>query len=1133
MNKVIIAKHKCDHTCDHINKSKKKEFQDSLLESLAKSLESKYVEMQTSLINELFDYLGVSREEISKAKLKLTDQQIQLIKRIINKNFNMFLLSTLGANSLNREDLYELQKLGLLNYLMNNNLFRDAFKMGKERKGPQSELIPDTYEKWRSKRYNDYFTAIDNQAMDEVAKSSEFYTKKFKDNVTNKLLSKILESNREAIRTNAGPVSANSQKKITEPLDRKELAKELEQQTKNSFMDWERIVSTELNAAYSQGAVHAILEDNKHKDPNDILVYMQGPLDAGTCKWCKKFYHDGNSFKVYRLVDLLENGTNVGRKAADWQAVIPPMHPRCRHRVVELAQGFSLNSNGQVYFVDKYHHELDNPMIKKSLQYKVPTFSGWKLQDRYTYQGMKISVERKKGTYRTWEDRNGKSGKTLMHYDYGYIRNTLGSDGDHVDCYVGPDEEAKYVFIVHQLVPDTGKHDEEKVMLGFNTYKEAKEAYLKHYNSDKFFGGMTMMHIEKFKRKVLGKETDIIKAAKKMAGSHKYVKRTGSPGNYKYWYKLPNGQLVEGDDAPEGHVHKNEINETSKKSAKTLTIVNSSKEFEEIKPDSKQHKASQLDSMDKLSGDMIEALNVWTSGAGGKGADDNPYSIHAHVDNKDEVANHYVLRDIQIGNENLHNPKAVESGKRILANLDKEFKNLPVYNGTIYRGINSSKIPMNKKVDFFRSLKEGGEITVDSYSSFTADKKVAQSFGDVLFVVQNNTSGRDISFADESGYQNEVEVLVPKNVKYKITKIERDNKGIPTCYLEEVTSNISKKVVVRGRPKGSKNKPKVVVKNKDGVMSKENFIGQADAQHVPSGEIDLEHENNYRLNNLQDIKYYVKDGKVTGHLGIGEDSDTGVPQIKAVYVDPDNRRSGIALAMYKDYIENNDELISDDADAMEPEAKNLWEKLRKLYPTKIQKLKDGRYYYSSKNEKNKNLQLQDALQFWSREGYSDIRKLQGAPTHDYENDKSGYMTRESDIPESDEVERHLKTMEEGFDTLPTYDGPIARGLNLEPENLEKFLKILKPGKIYEIEAFSSFSQNKVNPDFQGNLHLIVEKNKSGKQIAKFSDYDDEGEVLVKKGTKYKIKNVDLDDFHNGMDGRRKRYIVTLEEVDDE
>lgn len=41
-----------------------------------------------------------------------------------------------------------------------------------------------------------------------------------------------------------------------------------------------------------------------------------------------------------------------------------------------------------------------------------------------------------------------------------------------------------------------------------------------------------------------GLEIDLIKSR-----PHKYIKRTGTPGRYKYWYKLPDGRIVEGDEA--------------------------------------------------------------------------------------------------------------------------------------------------------------------------------------------------------------------------------------------------------------------------------------------------------------------------------------------------------------------------------------------------------------------------------------------------------------------------------------------------------------------------------------------------------------------------------------------------------
>ena len=83
-------------------------------------------------------------------------------------------------------------------------------------------------------------------------------------------------------------------------------------------------------------------------------------------------------------------------------------------------------------YIDRIN-ELYNGTIQKSL-----TWSGHELQDRYNFAGLKISVENKKGSTRSGKDKDGHEWHTFMHYDYGYIRCTEGTDGDHLDC-VSPD----------------------------------------------------------------------------------------------------------------------------------------------------------------------------------------------------------------------------------------------------------------------------------------------------------------------------------------------------------------------------------------------------------------------------------------------------------------------------------------------------------------------------------------------------------------------------------------------------------------------------------------------------------------------------------------------------------------------
>ncbi len=131
---------------------------------------------------------------------------------------------------------------------------------------------------------------------------------------------------------------------------------------------------------------------------------------------------------------------------------------------------------------------------------KSKTFSGYKLHGHMKLQGLSISIENERGTIRRGEDADGKEWSTFMHMKYGYILLTEGTDGDHVDCYIGPTEYSKKVFIIHQNDPKTGKYDEDKVMLGYNNARSAHKAYTRQYDSPGFFGSMEEVDMAEFKK---------------------------------------------------------------------------------------------------------------------------------------------------------------------------------------------------------------------------------------------------------------------------------------------------------------------------------------------------------------------------------------------------------------------------------------------------------------------------------------------------------------------------------------------------------------------------------------------------------------------------------------------------------
>lgn len=116
-----------------------------------------------------------------------------------------------------------------------------------------------------------------------------------------------------------------------------------------------------------------------------------------------------------------------------------------------------------------------------------------------TIDGMDITIENPKGSVRSGVDSKGNKWSVTMNNDYGYIRMTEGVDGDHIDVFLSDTPSEGKVFVVDQVNPDTGEFDEHKVMYGFNSEQEAREAYLANYSEGwKGLGDITEVTKEEF-----------------------------------------------------------------------------------------------------------------------------------------------------------------------------------------------------------------------------------------------------------------------------------------------------------------------------------------------------------------------------------------------------------------------------------------------------------------------------------------------------------------------------------------------------------------------------------------------------------------------------------------------------------
>ena len=305
--------------------------------------------------------------------------------------------------------------------------------------------------------------------------------------------------------------------------------------------DFQRVADTEIQNAFN----NSFVQEEVYNTEEGKKTYFKRieVIDSNTCPKCKAINGKIAVWSDKPLNDEKSKDKNAdyviweGKDGFEWECPISVKHPYCRGTwqrydigldninidalVAEQSKNAKKWNNAVKTAKEEYKEKgIENPddstkgfterikelyngadSVEKSL-----TFSGHKLQGRTAFRGLNISIENKKGTIRRGVDSDGHKWAIKMHYDYGYIRGTEGVDGDHVDCYIGDNIDAKNVYIIHQKIPGTDKYDEDKCMLGFDTLADAKAAYLKQYDKPGFFGGVDTVPFELFKQKVLMKK---------------------------------------------------------------------------------------------------------------------------------------------------------------------------------------------------------------------------------------------------------------------------------------------------------------------------------------------------------------------------------------------------------------------------------------------------------------------------------------------------------------------------------------------------------------------------------------------------------------------------------------------------
>lgn len=141
------------------------------------------------------------------------------------------------------------------------------------------------------------------------------------------------------------------------------------------------------------------------------------------------------------------------------------------------------------------------------------------------WRSLTVALENEEGSVRRGTNRSGEDWEVRMKFAYGEIMDTEGVDGDPVDCFIGPDPDAEFVYIVHaRKYGKWDRYDEDKCMLDFSSEDDAKAAFLSCYNDPRFLGPVTTMPVDEFisKAKATKRKPQMIKTLFLKAAKFKY-----------------------------------------------------------------------------------------------------------------------------------------------------------------------------------------------------------------------------------------------------------------------------------------------------------------------------------------------------------------------------------------------------------------------------------------------------------------------------------------------------------------------------------------------------------------------------------------------------------------------------------
>lgn len=266
-----------------------------------------------------------------------TANQIEELMSIINLQHVVFIAANIGADMLSDSELRILKQAGVSLEQLQNTPFEEMFQWGllsmSIGNSKSKKLDYKKFKGFLQSQENLPFTPVESKAIEVAKRQASSDIRGLGNRIQQQTGQLLIEADSAQRLSYEKDITEATVKNIKNRGSISNLVSDLGHKTGDWARDFGRISDYVMHQAFEEGRASQI----RNQHGGDALVYKK--VFQSACKKCVSLYLTkgvGSEPVLFKISELQSNGTNIGRKVADWKPVVGPTHPWCRCMLVHV-----------------------------------------------------------------------------------------------------------------------------------------------------------------------------------------------------------------------------------------------------------------------------------------------------------------------------------------------------------------------------------------------------------------------------------------------------------------------------------------------------------------------------------------------------------------------------------------------------------------------------------------------------------------------------------------------------------------------------------------------------------------------------------------------------------------------------